>query len=300
MPLCTLLALPHVLRICQLSHSQDRTPPKDNSASIPVRRTPSNMQKLSYNPSPLVMSHQVNIESMKSNPKSAAPREPYVLEDSPDGNLSNGVHRRVSNRWSYTGAEPSIGNWQQLAEDMGTLNVNSDTGDGTDDATTPPTTHSKEILQNDTSPLETSSSESSLESTAHPDVDALLLPSHSRGSSTDTSASNSETSTRSQLLSSTLKANTYTSDLTKDRPRSFSGAISDVELRRLQNITTPGQYPEKVQDRGSSPLRKDPYIAEGKPPSSTPISESITIPAPPMFPSLATYPGGHQHIVRVF
>ena len=284
--------------ICQLSRSQDRTPPKDPSVTNSARRTPNNVQKTSYNPSPLVVSHHMNIESIKSNPKSAAPREPFIMDEPSEGNVVNGVHRRVSNRWSYTGAEPSIGNWQQFTDGFAKLNLSNGTSDGVDDATTPPKVHNKEILQNNTSPLETSSSsESSVESNANPEVDALLLPSHSRGSSTDTSAS--ESSSRSQMLSGTgtLKANSFTSDLTKDRPRSFSGAISDIELKRLQNITTPGQYPEENQDR-SSPLRKDPYVVDNKPPSTTPSLDNVAAPAQPLFPSLSSYPNGYQSSVR--
>jgi hypothetical protein len=243
------------------------------------------MQKSAYNPTPLVVTQQMTVESMKNNPKSAAPREPFIVDGSPDGNTANGVHRRV-NRWSYTGAEQSLGNWQQFAEDFGKLSMGDDTNDNTDDVTTPSNTHSKEALTNDASPLETSSSDSSLESSANPEGDALLISSHSRGSSTDTSAS--EASSRSQMLSSTLKASSFTSDLTKDRPRSFSGAISEVELKRLQNINTP----EKTLDR-SSPLRKDPYGADSKTLSSTPSSENVQGAMQPLFPSLATYPNGN-------
>lgn len=247
-----------------------------------------------FSPSPLVMPNQNNAEAIKSNPKSAAPLEPYVRDGLTDDTLSN-ISRRVVNRWSFNGSEKLLdpkANWN-LVEEIGKLKI-AGSDDGLDGSSTPPKNIVREVVHvQDTSPLETSSSEASLDSSSAQNVDGLNPPSHSRGSSTDTM--NSESSARSQMLNH-LKTSQYNADLTKDRPRSFSGAISDAELRRLQNITTPSQLPESFQDRGASPLTRDANSAESKTLSSTPNGENIAGQPQPMFPSLLGHPNGPQSV----
>lgn len=239
-----------------------------------------------YSPSPLVMSsNQVNSDYMKSNPKSAAPLEPFVRSGGSEESLTNGL-RRAGNRWSFNGAEPMIANWD-LAEEIGKLNIvgGANDVDGTDGATTPSKKAMPDVLQiTETSPLETSSSDTSLDSSSPQNLDDLNLPSHSRGLSTDTLES--ENSARSSIHLASLKTTSFGSDLTKDRPRSFSGAISDAELRRLQDIHTPSHLPESFLDRGS-PSIKDASAGENKAAIAAPMGEGAS---QPMFPSLAQYP----------
>ncbi|KAI5124424.1 hypothetical protein M0805_008308 [Coniferiporia weirii] len=272
------------------AHLQDRSLPKDAGPTTPSRRAGPGMQKLSYSPSPLVMSNQASAEYMKSNPKSAAPLEPYVRDGTSDESIANGL-RRAGNRWSFNGSEkltePKIANWD-LVDEIGKLSIANGASEGTDGTTTPSKNGVRDVLQiHETSPLETSSSDTSLDSASPQNADSLNLPSHSRGSSTDTLSS--ESSVRSNAHLTSLKSTPFSSDLTKDRPRSFSGAISDAELRRLQNIHTPSQLPESLQDRGS-PLTRDVGGGDGKALSSTPSGENISGSAQPMFPSLTAYP----------
>lgn len=278
--------------------SLDRSSPSKDPASSPsTRRSGPGSQRLSFSPSPLVMSNQPNTEYIKTNPKSAAPIEPYVRDSSED-NYNN--LRRAGNRWSFNGAEKTIDSklstWD-LVDEIGKLSIaNGSTGEGTDGTTTP---SKNGVLQiHEASPLETSSSDTSLDSASPQNPDTLNLPSHSRGSSTDTL--NSETSAPSNAAHlNSLKAAVVMSDLTKDRPRSFSGALSDVELRRLQNINTPSQLPDSLQDRGS-PLTREVSGGENKPPSSVPSGENIGGSVQPMYPSITSYPTVQQQQVSQF
>lgn len=229
---------------------------------------------------------------MKTNPKSAAPLEPFVRGGSAD-EFANGL-RRAGNRWSFNGSErtgePKIANWD-LVDEIGKLSIANGTGDVTDGTTTPPKNSMRDVLQiHEASPLDTSS-DTSLDSTSPQHTDGLNLPSHSRESSTDTF--NSESSVRSNAHLHSLKSMPFPSDLTKDRPRSFSGAISDAELRRLQNIHTPSQLPDSLQDKGS-PLTREVAGGDTKPPSSVPSGENLSGPAQPLYPSLAMHPNAQQ------
>ncbi|KAH8114626.1 hypothetical protein DFH11DRAFT_1543890 [Phellopilus nigrolimitatus] len=255
---------------------EERPSPKDAAPSQSSRRSGTVMQKLAYSPSPLVMSNQPNADYMKTNPKSAAPLEPYVRDGASDEAIANGL-RRAGNRWSFNGSEPKIANW-----DIGTSPTRSANS----------VSLTARAMARTTSPLDTSSSDTSLDSASPQNVDGLNLSSHSRGSSTDTLSS--ESSARSNAHLNSLKASPFSTELTKDRPRSFSGAISDVELRRLQNIHTPSQLPESLQDRGSPLTRDVNGGGDSMPPSSTPSGENISGPTQPMFPSLAAYPDVQQ------
>lgn len=234
--------------------------------------------------------NQTSSDYIKSNPKSAAPFEPYVRSGGSEESLASGL-RRAGNRWSMNGAEPMIANWD-LAEGIGKLNIVGGTNevDGTDGTTTPSKKAIPDVLHiTETSPLETSSSDTSLDSSSPQNLDDMNLPSHARGLSTDTLES--ENSARSSIRLASLKTSPF-ADLTKDRPRSFSGAISDAELRRLQDIPTPSQLPESLQDRGS-PSSKD-AGASDKITHTSPLSgEGVAAASQPMYPSLAAYAQPH-------
>lgn len=205
----------------------------------------------------------------------------------------------MSNRWSFNGSERLVdprATWD-LVDEIGKLKISNGGSDRTDGSTTPPQATVRDVLQiQETSPLETSSSDTSLDSSSPQNEDALNLPSHSRGSSTDTLSS--ESSAHSQALFNTLKSTSFSTDLTKDRPRSFSGALSDIELRRLQNIATPSQQPDSFHDRDSSPMTRETNSTESKPPSTTASGENIGGTVQPMYPSLTAYPPAHHPQVR--
>lgn len=234
------------------------------------------------------MSSVGNNDYMKSNPKSAAPLEPPFVRDSSD-DFTNGL-RRAGNRWSFNGSEKTIdsklGGWD-LVDEIGKLSI-ANAGTGTNGTTTPSKTNVLQI--HEASPLETSSSETSLDSNSPSNGDSLVLPSHSRDSSTDTM--NSESSAPSNIHLKSLKGVPFASDLTKDRPRSFSGALTDTDLRRLQNIPTPSQMPDYLQEHTDG---RDANGVDSKAPSSVPSGENLSGPMQPMYPSLATYPNP-QHL----
>ncbi|KAL5535229.1 hypothetical protein ACEPAF_3323 [Sanghuangporus sanghuang] len=282
--------------ICQRPGSQGRPSPKDSPSS---RRPGSGLQKPPFSPSPLVMSGQPNSDYMKSNPKSAAPIEPFV-RDGMTEDFASGL-RRAGNRWSFNGsekiAEPKVATWD-LVDEIGKLGISNDSGDGTDGTTTPPKNGMRNVLQiHEASPLGTSSSDTSLDSTSPRNAEVFNLPSHSRESSIETL--NSESSARSNAHISSLKTVPFPADFTKDRPRSFSGAISDVELRRLQNIHTPSHLPESLQDKGPA-MTKEVNGSDNKAPSSVPSGENATGSGQPMYPSLAAYPNSQPQLQPPF
>ena len=239
------------------------------------------------------MSSQPNPDYMKSNPKSAAPIEPFVRDGSAD-DFASGL-RRAGNRWSFNGAEkivePKVATWD-LVDEIGKLGISDDAGDGTDGATTPPKSGMRNVLQiHEASPLGTSSSDTSLDSTSPRNAENLNLPSHSRESSSETL--NSESSARSNAHISSLKTVPFSADFTKDRPRSFSGAISDVELRRLQNIHTPSHLPDSFQDKGPT-MTREVNGSDNKQPVTN--GENVAGPQQPMYPSLSAYPSSQPQL----
>lgn len=251
--------------------------------------------KKAFSPSPLTLGHSTTPDSMKANPKSAAPIEPFVNDGLSDEGISNSF-RRASNRWSYNGAEKlatsGVSKWD-LVDDFDKLKLGNTSDDG---STTPPKTFVTDVLQiQEASPLDTSSSDTSLDSLSPQNAESLNLVSHTRGASTDTLSS--ESSSRSQVLLNSFKNPAFATDLTKDRPRSFSGAINEAELRRLQNIPTPTQLPESFQDRGASPLTRD-ASGESRGTSSTASQDGIGG-SQPLFPSLAAYPSLQQPVRNI-
>ncbi|KAI0050716.1 hypothetical protein FA95DRAFT_552046 [Auriscalpium vulgare] len=92
----------------------------------------------------------------------------------------------------------------------------------------------------ETSPLETSS-DASLDSGPSPPASDqhLILPTHSRGSSTDTTASSQVSGSSHTLQNSALGLKVGTPSETRDRPHSYSGGLSSADLRRLQTAGSP-------------------------------------------------------------
>ena len=88
--------------------------------------------KKAFSPSPLTLGHSTTPDSMKANPKSAAPIEPFVNDGLSDEGISNSF-RRASNRWSYNGAEKlvtsGVPKWD-LADDFGKLKLGNSSDDG--------------------------------------------------------------------------------------------------------------------------------------------------------------------------
>ena len=198
--------------------------------------------------------------------------------------------RRLANRWSYNGSEkllsPSTFQDWNLAEELNNLQLDS----AKDRSSTPPKIATTGILRiQESSPLETSSSDASLDSISQPDDSRLTLPSHSRGSSTDTSSS--EHSIVSHKLAPNMKTNNIAAEIAKDRPRSFSGAMfSDVELRRLQNAGTRDLSVEDIQESRHSPVTRDIGSSGNLSRSSSSSFDQSSNPGQPMFPSLSVYP----------
>ncbi|THH18099.1 hypothetical protein EW146_g2827 [Bondarzewia mesenterica] len=136
----------------------------------------------------------------------------------------------------------------------------------------------------ESSPLETSS-DASLDSGSSPHASDqnLVLPSHSRGSSTDTTSSSKVSGSGNTLQTSALGLNVGTEH--RDRPHSFSGGLSSADLRRLQNA---GIDSHDSMDQQWSGLMSN---------SDMPVQAEQTT-----YPSLVGYPRqqGHSHAPASF
>ncbi|KAF9073819.1 hypothetical protein BDP27DRAFT_1390860 [Rhodocollybia butyracea] len=139
------------------------------------------------------------------------------------------------NRWFFN-TDGQLVDADALAEEIVRLNIGDAAGETTDDASirTPPKSKLASVALADTSPLETNSipsTDSSPKASDH-----QIVVSHSRGSSTDTTASSQDSAMSStsnaMLVHAPLKSSTI-SEL-KERPHSFSGGLSSADLRRLQ------------------------------------------------------------------
>ncbi|KIK71341.1 hypothetical protein GYMLUDRAFT_66551 [Collybiopsis luxurians FD-317 M1] len=148
--------------------------------------------------------------------------------------LTENINR--SNRWFFNTDGQLVDS--DLADEIVRLNI-GDPSEATDDASirTPPKSKLVSAVLADTSPLETNSISSSDSSPKA--VDPQVAVSHSRGSSTDTTASSQGSATSStskaMLAHAPLKSSGAISEL-KERPHSFSGGLSSADLRRLQQI----------------------------------------------------------------
>jgi len=151
----------------------------------------------------------------------------------PEPNTANIDSR--GHRWYFSNSgqlvNPDAG-WE-LADEIVRLNIGDTAKEGEDvRIRTPPKSKlaSKAVAQlAETSPLETGSIPSVDSS---PSSDHQLVVSHSRGSSTDTTASSQESGFSSN--SNTMLAQPLPISELKERPHSYSGGLSKADLRRLQ------------------------------------------------------------------
>lgn len=142
-----------------------------------------------------------------------------------------------NNHWLYNAngqlvdveADSASAGWD-LADEIVRLKIGDVAGESGEDATirTPPKKLTSTLLT-ETSPLE-SSSVNSIDSSPPSDHQAI---SHSRGSSTDTTESSSHDSALSGA-SNTLLSNSVNDTPPKERPHSYSGGLSNADLRHLQ------------------------------------------------------------------
>ncbi|KZS93075.1 hypothetical protein SISNIDRAFT_99942 [Sistotremastrum niveocremeum HHB9708] len=113
----------------------------------------------------------------------------------------------------------------------------------------------KDTKRDETSPLDTSSSSSSISQNDDVVVLSHNLTLHSRESSTISSNSASSSRAPQQPSGASHATPTTTS---YDRPHSFSGGISQSDLRRLQNLPTKGQPPSPTSSTPQDALRASP------------------------------------------
>ncbi|KAJ3514606.1 hypothetical protein NLJ89_g2277 [Agrocybe chaxingu] len=153
-----------------------------------------------------------------------------------DRSVPNGRRWMVNGSGQYIDSGAEANSWG-LADEMGRMKIGDVTD--TDEARVPIHTPPKSKLAaaavaqiNESSPLDSSSSSTSVGSSPHvPDHQI----SHSRGSSADTTLSSSRDSiTGNALLSHPPLKNAPAE--AKERPHSFSGGLSSADLRRLQQV----------------------------------------------------------------
>ncbi|KZT23744.1 hypothetical protein NEOLEDRAFT_1179745 [Neolentinus lepideus HHB14362 ss-1] len=195
------------------------------------------------------------------------------------------VGQNNNNRWRFNNAgqlidsDISPAEWD-LADEIMRLKIGSG-DDSHGQARTPPQGKmgSSTMAQyHEVSPLDTSNA--SIDSSSpHPSDQHLNLASHSRGSSTDTSASSSQTSVLSGS-SQTLHVSALAPPKVnaRERPHSYSGGLSAAELQRLQHA---GGSPVASGSPGEAVGQQQPWQpANGK-------SNQVEA---PMYPSVAAYP----------
>ncbi|KAJ3718354.1 hypothetical protein C8R42DRAFT_723710 [Lentinula raphanica] len=200
----------------QLTDSLDWQPDRQALENWPPRRTsPLGFQKLSIS------------KPMSSHPDNVINRDSRWYFD-PDGHFVA----------------------EALANGIARLDMGDASGEATDDAPirTPPKNKLATAVLPDTSPLETNSipsTDSSPKASDH-----QIVVSHSRGSSTDTTASsqNSATSSTSNTMLAHAPLKSGSINETKERPHSFSGGLSSADLRRLQQ-TNEGSPDETNQQQ---------------------------------------------------
>ncbi|EMD41614.1 hypothetical protein CERSUDRAFT_128533 [Gelatoporia subvermispora B] len=147
-------------------------------------------------------------------------------------------------RWRANGTgqfvDSASTDWE-LSEELVKLQLGASTNDSDAQIRTPPQSKAAVVQVHETSPLETAS-EDSLDSNSSHAMDQPIAPSHSRGSSGDTSVSHvSAVSTNSQTLRATpfvsLKVGAVGES--RNRPHSYSGGLSSSDLTRLQQAGSP-------------------------------------------------------------
>lgn len=218
----------------------------------------------------------------------------------------------ANNHWLFAGngqlvevkdGEAAPAGWD-LAEEIVRLKIGDVAGENGEDATirTPPKKLANPLAHlADTSPLETSSS-NSIDSS--PPSDHQITISHSRGSSTDTTESGSQDSALS-AASNNLLSNSATgtapSEL-KERPHSFSGGLSAADMRRLQQIDDgPGDGSEMQLQQQPWMQYREPGVEQVSYPSITNNTVSIHRPQPqaPQLFDYRTAPQGGRDDLQI-
>ncbi|KAF8641183.1 hypothetical protein AX17_000818 [Amanita inopinata Kibby_2008] len=208
---------------------------------------------------------EVNIENWHlSTPDETTPRHrssthrtfPTTLQNFPYSSSMSRLESNASDR-----AIPGAQRWRlnnkgqlvdseargwDIADEIGRLKLGEVDVDGEDvhgSVQTPPKSKlaAAAVAQlSEASPLDSSST--SVGSSPHAPDHHQISISHSRGSSTDTSISSSHDSTTGNTLLAHATMKTNASAEAKERPHSFSGGLSNADLRRLQqagDITDP-------------------------------------------------------------
>ena len=157
--------------------------------------------------------------------------------ENPDRALPNSRRWRLNSSGQLVDAEADVAAWE-IVDEMNRINLNDGTPD-TEDVRLPIRTPPKSKLAastvahiNETSPLDSSSSNNSIGSS--PNVPEHPI-SHSRGSSDDTTTSSAHDSVSGNPLLAHPPLKVAPVE-TKERPHSFSGGLSSADLRRLQQV----------------------------------------------------------------
>lgn len=179
---------------------------------------------------------------------------------------SDRVAVHAGSRWRLDGSGKvvDIGAESDLADEISRLKIGDVTVDA-DEARVPIRTPSKSKLAanaitqiSESSPLDSSSSSTSVRSSPHHDHQI----SHSRGSSVDTTPSSRDSMAGNAILAHPLKPAAPAE--AKERPHSFSGGLPSADLRRLQQAGdsdhdrqqqqwAPGQYREHSAEQLTYP-----------------------------------------------
>lgn len=234
--------------------------------------------------------HQIN--SMYSNQPMQTKYQPSAFRHSPldhntdmtlssDGVVQNGGRWRVNHNGQLVDADADT-SWD-LANELVRLNISSGIDAGDDlhgQMRTPPKSKlaAAAVVQlQESSPLETSS-DASLDSGSSPHASEqhLILPSHSRGSSTDTTSSSQISGSGNTLQTSALGLNVGSEH--RDRPHSFDGGLSSADLRRLQNAGSSDSTDQSHQWSGLMTTADKQALVEQT-----------------AYPSLSGYPRQHGH-----
>ncbi|KAJ6501708.1 hypothetical protein C8R47DRAFT_970199 [Mycena vitilis] len=146
---------------------------------------------------------------------------------------------RFNNSGQLVHSEAESAEWD-LADEIVRLKIGEVAPDAAEDIPlrTPPKSKLASAQLTETSPLDTASIPSVNSS---PLASDHIGASHSRGSSTDTTVSSSQDSVASNTM--VAQAPVRVDDV-KERPHSFSGALSTADLRRLQQVDNPADAQE--------------------------------------------------------
>ncbi|KAJ7102271.1 hypothetical protein B0H15DRAFT_795796 [Mycena belliarum] len=183
-----------------------------------------------------------NFQSVR-RPPAVRQKMPFQTPmDAPSTN-TDGAHRwRFNNNGQLVASEAESAEWD-LADEIVRLKIGDVAGDAAEDIPirTPPKSKLASAQLVETSPLDTASIPSVNSS---PLASDHIGASHSRGSSTDTTASSSQDSVASNTMVAQAPVKLESSSDVKERPHSFSGGLSSADLRRLQHVGDPSEAQE--------------------------------------------------------